>query len=131
MKKVKAPRASRQRGRQKSKAKSTSQKLKFFEKVYEVVRKVPAGKVTTYGEIANALGTRDARKVGWALHQNPHGEEVPCHRVVNKAGRLAPNFAFDGMEEQRRRLESEEVGFLDDTHVDMRRHFLMVSANTL
>lgn len=95
----------------------------FFEKVYVLVRQIPQGKVTTYGEIARALGTRDARKVGWALHSNPYEGDVPCHRVVAKDGRLAPNFAFDGEEEQRRRLEAEGVEFLDETHVDLTRHF--------
>lgn len=92
--------------------------MNFFKKVYRQVKKIPRGKVTTYGEIARALGTRDARKIGWALHRNPD-DEVPCHRVVNKDGRLAPNFAFNGPEEQRRRLEEEGVGFIDDNQVDI------------
>lgn len=92
----------------------------FFEQVYELVKQVPAGKVVTYGQIAARLGTRDARKVGWALHANIEGNHVPCHRVVNNAGRLAPNFAFDGPEEQRRRLEVEGVEFLPDGKVDLK-----------
>ncbi len=90
----------------------------FFEEVYKIVKKVPTGKVTTYGKIARVLGTRDARKVGWAMHVNPY-EDVPCHRVVNKEGQLAPNFAFDGWREQKRRLEKEGVLFKDQTHVDL------------
>ncbi len=74
------------------------QKNNFFDQVYGVVRKIPKGKVATYGQIAEILGTKDARKVGWALHAN-RSADVPCHRVVNKDGRLAPNFAFDGAEE--------------------------------
>ncbi len=92
--------------------------MSFFEDVYSLVKKVPVGKVTTYGEIARALGTRDARKVGWAMHANPH-EDVPCHRVVNKDGKLALNFAFDGWREQKRRLEKEGILFKDQTHVDL------------
>ena len=80
----------------------------FFKQVYKVVRKIPKGKVTTYGEIARAIGTKDARKVGFALHAN-RDESTPCHRVVNKEGRLAPNFAFDGEAEQKRRLLAEGV----------------------
>jgi methylated-DNA-protein-cysteine methyltransferase-like protein len=92
----------------------------FFDKVYALVRKIPAGKVTTYGEIAGMLGTKDARKVGWALHANKD-EKTPCHRVVNKNGGLAPNFAFDGEEEQRRRLLAEGVS-LKDKKVDLKKH---------
>jgi len=56
----------------------------LFEKVYEVVRKIPEGSVVTYGQIAKTLGIRDVRKIGWALHANPDGSTTPCHRVVNK-----------------------------------------------
>lgn len=94
----------------------------FFEQVYQVVKQVPRGKVMTYGQIAKQLGTRDARRVGWALHSNKSGSGVPCHRVVNQAGRLAPNFAFDGEEEQRRRLEAEGVKFLENGKVDMKKY---------
>jgi len=56
-----------------------------FEKVYEIVKKIPAGKVATYGQIARLLGTPERAKiVGWALHKNPYYGEVPCHRVVNR-----------------------------------------------
>jgi methylated-DNA-protein-cysteine methyltransferase-like protein len=92
-----------------------------FEDVYKLVRKIPKGKVTTYGEIAREIGTGDARKVGWAMHGNKD-PEVPCHRVVNKAGRLAPNFAFDGWEEQKKRLEDEGLEFVDEKHVDLDKH---------
>lgn len=81
------------------------------EKVYELVKLVPAGRVATYGQIAELLGNpRLSRQVGWALHAN-NSSSVPCHRVVNRDGRLAPNFAFDGEAEQRRRLLKEGVGF--------------------
>lgn len=93
----------------------------FFEKVYTLVRKIPKGKVTTYGEIARALGTRDARRVGQALHANPSGDKTPCHRVVNKDGRLAPGYAFGGPNEQKDRLLSEGVSFLDEVHVDLKK----------
>ena len=92
----------------------------LFEKVYKVVRKIPKGKVTTYGEIARAIGTKDARKVGFALHANSD-PKTPCHRVVNKDGRLAPNFAFDGDKEQRRRLMAEGVSFIEE-RVNLKKH---------
>ena len=91
----------------------------FREEVYRLVRKIPRGKVTTYGEIATKLGKpRWARQVGWALHQN-RDSKTPCHRVVDRNGRLAPNFAFDGWREQRRRLLVEKVSFKDKKHADL------------
>ena len=72
----------------------------FFEQVYDVIRKIPKGKVMTYGQVAAILGTKDARKVGWALHGNTD-PKTPCHRVVNKDGRLAPGYAFGGPNEQK------------------------------
>jgi methylated-DNA-protein-cysteine methyltransferase-like protein len=93
--------------------------MAFFEKVYSLVRQIPEGKVATYGQIAKILGTKDARKVGWALHANKSAK-TPCHRVVNKKGRLARNFAFDGEKEQKRRLQEEGVTFTDSMHVDLK-----------
>ena len=95
----------------------------FFERVYSVVKTIPKGRVSTYGEIARYIGTRDSRKIGWALHSNKDAN-VPCHRVVNKEGRLAPNFAFVGANEQRRRLSAEGVTFKDEVHVDLNKHLL-------
>lgn len=93
----------------------------LFGEVYKIIKKIPKGKVVTYGQLAKMAGTRDARKIGWALHAN-RDPNCPCHRVVNKEGRLAPNFAFDGPGEQRRRLEAESVGFKDELHVDLKKH---------
>jgi methylated-DNA-protein-cysteine methyltransferase related protein len=92
--------------------------MALFEEIYALVRQVPLGKVVTYGEVARALGMKDVRKVGWALHSN-RDPETPCHRVVNKEGGLAAHFAFDGMEEQRRRLEAEGVVMKDEGHVEL------------
>jgi len=64
--------------------------MSYFEKVYEIVKKIPAGKVATYGQIARLLGTPERAKiVGWALHKNPYYGEVPCHRVVNRNGEIS------------------------------------------
>lgn len=90
-------------------------------KVYQIVRQIPAGMVATYGQIADILGNpKMSRQVGWALHANK-SPQVPCHRVVNRQGRLAPNFAFDGEAEQRRRLEAEGVTF-KGALVDLAKH---------
>jgi methylated-DNA-protein-cysteine methyltransferase-like protein len=93
----------------------------MFEKVYKIVREIPKRKVATYGQIAELVGTKDARKVGWALHGNTY-PETPCHRVVNKDGKVATNYAFEGWEEQKRKLLSEGVEFKDEMHVDLERH---------
>lgn len=95
----------------------------FFEKVYEVVKQIPLGKVATYGQIARLCGNkRMSRQVGWALHVNPEPYVTPCHRVVNREGRLAPAFAFGGIDVQKQLLLSEGVSFVDDTTVDMSKH---------
>ena len=71
------------------------------EKVFEVVKKIPHGKVATYGQVSDELRIMNhelrinPKMVGWMLHQNKD-LKVPCHRVVDRNGRLAPNFAFDG-----------------------------------
>ncbi len=84
--------------------------MNFFEKVYHVVRQIPKGKVATYGQIAYAVGSpRAARQVGYALHVNPEPFTIPCHRVVNRFGGLAPAFAFGGQEVQAELLEKEGV----------------------
>lgn len=61
---------------------------KFQNKVYEICKKVPKGKVTTYKAIAEAMGTKAYRAVGQALNKNPYAPKVPCHRVVNSQGHL-------------------------------------------
>lgn len=101
-----------------SKAQVKNQNL--FSEVYNLVVTIPVGSVTTYGEIARKLGTKDARKIGWALHANKN-MEVPCHRVVNKDGRLAKSYAFGGEIKQKEKLEKEGVKFADDMHVDLKQ----------
>lgn len=92
--------------------------MTFDEKVYEYLLTVPKGTVVTYGMIAHAIGHhRAARQVGNALHRNPRPVVIPCHRVVNREGRLAPAFAFGGVEKQAELLRAEGVevdgGFVD------------------
>lgn len=82
----------------------------FELSVYNKVREIPEGNVTTYGEIAKALGNRYlSRAVGNALHKNPYEGEVPCHRVVKGDGSLAPMFVFGGLNRQKDLLEFEGV----------------------
>ena len=103
--------------------------MNFFDQVYELVRQIPEGYVTTYGEIARALGTRDARRVGHALHANPSGDLTPCHRVVTKDGKLSESYAFGGSIEQYAKLQEEGISFLDKTHVDLSKHLFVFPTN--
>lgn len=94
-----------------------------FERIYEVVRKIPQGNVATYGQIAALAGNpRWARVVGYALHVNPEPGRIPCHRVVNREGKTTPAFAFGGEDIQRRLLEGEGVVFSHDGTVDLERY---------
>lgn len=102
-----------------------SKNTDYKEKVYRLVSQIPKGKVTTYGSIAKKLNM-SPRTVGTALHLNPYEREVPCHRVVNREGRIAPGFAFGGIGAQRKKLEREHVTFIDETHVDMKRHYISI-----
>lgn len=99
-------------------------KRNSFDLIYEQVIKIPAGKVATYGQIARMAGNpRWARVVGYALHVNPKPGVIPCHRVVDRNGRLSPAFAFGGMSIQERLLEREGVE-VTDGHVDLDRYRL-------
>lgn len=94
--------------------------MTFFEKVYKAVSQVPKGKVATYGQIACAVGSpRAARQVGYALHVNPLPGIIPCHRIVNRFGRLAPAFAFGGEEVQASLLAAEGVDVSSEYTVDL------------
>jgi methylated-DNA-protein-cysteine methyltransferase related protein len=97
----------------------------FFEKVYEVVRKVPEGKVTTYGAIAAFLGTRmSARMVGWAMNKcHVHPYPVPAHRVVNRNGLLTGKHHFGGPDIMRQLLESEGVKIENNAISDFKKHY--------
>ena len=94
-----------------------------FEKIYEVVKTIPKGKVMSYGQVAMLAGNpRWSRVVGYALHSNPKPSEIPCHRVVMKDGSVSPGFAFGGPDVQRQLLENEGVGFTLEDKVDMKRY---------
>ncbi|MCO5724572.1 MGMT family protein [Robiginitalea marina] len=96
----------------------------FFERVYEVVRKVPYGRVTSYGAIARYLGTgRSARMVGWAMNNAHALEDVPAHRVLNRNGVLTGKHHFPGSRLMEQLLESEGIRIRDDQVVEFKRHF--------
>ena len=88
--------------------------LHFYDKVYEIVRKIPFGKVTSYGAIANYLGAkRSARLVGYAMN-NSHEKNVPAHRVVNRKGLLTGKHHFDGTNLMQQLLENEGVEVIEN-----------------
>lgn len=94
-----------------------------FEKIYAVVRKIPRGRVATYGQIAALAGNpRLARVVGYALHVNPEPGKIPCHRVVNRMGKTSASFAFGGEGVQRELLKSEGVEFSPDGTIDLDKY---------
>ncbi len=95
----------------------------FFEKVFEIVKQIPKGKVTTYGYIAKALGIRSsARTVGWALNSLAFRfTDIPCHRVVNRRGELTGARYFPTPTFMKEQLESEGVVFIGE-RVNLARH---------
>lgn len=94
-----------------------------FKKIYDVVCQIPRGRVATYGTVARMAGNpRWARVVGYALHNNPAPGIIPCHRVVNREGKVAESFAFGGGSIQREMLEAEGVIFDADGYVDLDKY---------
>jgi methylated-DNA-protein-cysteine methyltransferase related protein len=97
----------------------------FYDKVYEVVRLIPGGRVTSYGAIANYLGSaQSSRMVGWAMN-NAHGQDryVPAHRVVNRNGLLTGKHHFGASTVMQELLEAEGIKVVDDQIIDFSKHF--------
>lgn len=91
----------------------------FFDKVYKIVKQIPYGKVSTYGIIANYLGTpRSARMVGWALNASRIDNTVPAHRVVNKNGILTGKHHFNGINLMKQLLENENIMVTNNQIID-------------
>jgi methylated-DNA-protein-cysteine methyltransferase-like protein len=96
--------------------------MNSFDKIYEVVKKIPKGYVATYGQVAALAGNRRwARVVGYALHANPDPEHIPCYRVVTKDGKPSDAFVFGGINEQIKLLQEDGIEFIDG-HVDMKKY---------
>lgn len=103
---------------------SNPNKENFFERVYEIARQIPYGRVTSYGAIAKALGTaRSARMVGWAMNASHDLEDVPAHRVVNRKGLLTGKHHFEGTNLMQQLLESEGIKVVDNQIIDFEKHF--------
>ena len=99
----------------------------FYARVWAVVGRIPRGRVTTYGHIARYLeAPRASRAVGWALKAVAASErsllEIPCHRVVNRAGALSGRLHFPTPSAMEERLLAEGVAFTPEAHVDLEAH---------
>ena len=96
----------------------------FFERVYEVAKQIPYGRVTTYGAIAKAIGAaKSARMVGYAMNGASEREDVPAHRVVNRKGVLTGKHHFAGTHLMQQLLESEGIKVEDDQIQDFKSVF--------
>jgi len=89
-----------------------------YERIYAVVRQVPPGKVTTYGQVAAIVGGCTARMVGYAMAALPHDSDVPWQRVINRQGKISPRSSGLGSARQRQLLEAEGVHFDEKHRVD-------------
>jgi methylated-DNA-protein-cysteine methyltransferase-like protein len=96
----------------------------FFQRVYEVVKQIPYGKITTYGAIAKKIGApKSARMVGYALNASAMQEDVPAHRVVNRKGLLTGKHHFQGTNLMQQLLENEGVKIKENTVQNFNDHF--------
>ena len=96
----------------------------FFEKVYDIVRQVPYGRVTSYGAIAKAIGAaRSARMVGWAMNACHEREDIPAHRVVNRVGLLSGKHHFPGTNLMQQLLENEGLEIDDNKIINFEKFF--------
>lgn len=96
--------------------------MNTFEKIYEVVKRIPKGKVATYGQIARLAGNPHwSQIVGYALHVNPDPKNIPCYRVVNRFGEVSGGFAFGGEDVQIELLKADGVK-LNDGKVDLEKY---------
>ena len=96
----------------------------FFNKVYDVVKRIPHGKVTTYGAIAKYLGSaKSARTVGWAMNNSHQFNNIPAHRVVNRIGLLTGKHHFSGSNLMKQLLENEGLKIENDKIIDFKKYF--------
>ncbi len=100
-----------------------TEKNNFYTEVLEIVKQIPYGKVTTYGRIAQYLGSkRGARMVGWVLNKQKGNIEIPAHRVVNRKGLLTGKMHFEGTDLMQNLLENEGIKIVDNQIVDLENY---------
>ena len=105
-------------------------KLDFFQRVYIVVKKIPFGKVTSYGAIANYLGSpQSSRVVGWAMNNSHSNNDIPAHRVVNRKGMLTGKHHFPGSNLMEELLQNEGIKIKNNIIVDFENLFWDPSKN--
>ncbi len=110
----------------------STQKSNFFEDVYQVVKLIPRGKVTSYGAVATYLGAKgSARMVGWAMNSSHTNPEIPAHRVVNRNGLLTGKFHFGGLNQMQHLLENEGIEIEDNKIKNFDFHFWNPSTELL
>ena len=98
--------------------------LDFFQRVYFVVRKIPFGKVTSYGAIAKYIGSpQSSRVVGWAMNNSHYKNNIPAHRVVNRNGMLTGKHHFSGTNLMKELLENEGIKVVDNVILDFEKFF--------
>lgn len=105
---------------------SEIESMKTFDKVYDLVAKIPQGKVTTYGAISKIVNT-NPKVIGYALHANKHPDNVPCHRVINSKGKISSGYAFGGPGIQKEMLEEEGIVFDKNETVDLNKFGYLLS----
>jgi methylated-DNA-protein-cysteine methyltransferase-like protein len=102
----------------------------FFERVYDIARLIPYGRVTSYGAIAKYLGAaKSARMVGWAMSSSKNDDTVPAHRVVNRKGLLTGKSHFQGKNLMQQLLESEGITIIDNQIQDFEEIFWEPKSN--
>ena len=94
------------------------QEVPIYERIYGLVRQIPPGRVTTYGQVAAAVGGCTARMVGYAMAALPPGTDVPWQRVINRQGKISPRSSGLGSARQQQLLEAEGVRFDAKNRVD-------------
>ena len=101
-----------------------SDNTSFFERVFEIARQIPYGKVTSYGAIAKALGSaKSARMVGWAMNASHQHDDIPAHRVVNRTGLLTGKHHFQGTNLMQQLLENEGVEIVNNQIINFESVF--------
>ena len=110
----------------------SNKNIDFFNQVYELVKLVPKGRVTTYGSIAKALGTaKSSRMVGWAMNASHKDSNVPAHRVVNRNGLLTGKFHFETPNQMQELLEKEGVKIKNNQVVNFKELFWDVQSELI
>ncbi len=105
-------------------AQESQTELSFFERVYQVARQIPAGKVTSYGAIARAIGSaQSSRMVGYAMNASHNLPDIPAHRVVNRNGLLTGKHHFEGTTLMQQLLENEGIQVVNNQIQDFEKHF--------